>query len=211
MVMFLNFESSVSFGIPIGFLLIIRLMCFILKIISLKDFYYLINQILYHFYTSFFPRAWLMLFLFFSIILINVYRLVPGTFSLSSLPLITLGMGVIMWRRRYLYCLIINFDRCVGHFLPQRAPIGLSILLVWIEILSWLCRPVALGIRLIANITARHLLIFLCRSGVYFSRGVFIIPLVFLRALVGLEVRVAFIQSYVYQLLLSLYMGEGLE
>ncbi len=209
--MFLNFESPVSFGIPMGFLLLIRLICFMLKIFSLKDFYYLVNQILYHFYNSFFPRAWLMLFLFFSILLINVYRLVPGTFSLSSLPLITLRIRVIMWRGGYLYCLTVNFSRCVRHFLPQRAPIALSILLVWIEILSWLCRPVALRVRLMANITAGHLLMFLCGSGVFFSRRLFLFPIVFLIALVGLEVRVAFIQSYVYQLLLSLYIGERLD
>ena len=62
-----------------------------------------------------------------------------------------------------------------------------------------------------ANITAGHLLMFLCRSGVFFSRGLFLVPRVFLLALVGLEVRVSFIQSYVYQLLLSLYIIERLE
>lgn len=209
--LFLNFESAVLMRLPLRVLILMFLLVFAIKIFSLRRIKYFLNQVSYHFYSFFFPRSWVIVVLFFFVIFINVFRLIPGSFSLSSLPLITLGMGIVRWRRRYIYCLYSNYNRCISHFLPQRSPIVLSVLLVWIEILSWICRPLALGIRLMANITARHLLIFLCGSGVFFSRSVFLFPIVFLFALVGLEIGVSFIQSYVYQLLLSLYIKERLE
>lgn len=209
--LFLNFESSVIIRIPVRLLFILVMVFFVVKSFLRGDSKYFLSGVVCHFYKNFFPGSWFMLILFFFIILINVFRLVPGTFSLSSLPLMTLRIRLIRWGRRYIYCVYNNYDRCISHFLPQRAPMGLSILLVWIEILSWICRPLALRIRLIANITAGHLLMFLCGSGVFFSRGIFLIPIIFLLALVRLEIRVSFIQSYVYQLLLSLYIREGLD
>nr|YP_009029835.1 ATP synthase F0 subunit 6 [Botrylloides giganteus]CCO25729.1 ATPase subunit 6 [Botrylloides giganteus]CDM98957.1 ATPase subunit 6 [Botrylloides giganteus] len=209
--MFLNFESSVVLGLPLGFFILIFLLFFVLKVFSLPKLKYFLNVVSYHFYGSFYPGSWGMVVLFFLILFMNVFGLVPGTFSLSSLPLMSLGMGVLMWGGGYLYCLFNNYRGCVSHFLPQGSPMVLGIFLVWIEILSWVCRPLALGIRLMANITAGHLLMFLCGSGVFYSGYLFLFPMCFLLALVGLEVGVSFIQSYVYQLLLSLYVREGLE
>lgn len=209
--LFLNFESIILVGLPFGVLILRILLVFVIKIFSIRSMKYFLNSVSYHFYSFFFPRSWFIIILFFFVIMINVFGLVPGTFSFSSLPLVTLRMRVVIWRRRYIYCLFNNYERCVSHFLPQRSPIVLGVLLVWIEILSWISRPLALRIRLMANITARHLLMFLCGSGVFFSGGIFLLPLVFLFALVRLEIRVSFIQSYVYQLLLSLYIKERLE
>lgn len=207
---FLNFESSLVLGIPLGLVFIFLLIFFIVKIFSLKSMKYFLSVIIYHFYKSFFPRSWFIVVLFVFIMFINVFGLVPGSFSLSSLPLITLRIRLVIWGGRYAYCFLNNYERCVSHFLPQRSPILLRVLLVWIEVLSWICRPLALRIRLMANITARHLLMFLCRSRVFFSGGIFLLPMIFLLALVRLEIRVSFIQSYVYQLLLSLYIRERL-
>nr|CDM98944.1 ATPase subunit 6 [Botrylloides leachii] len=209
--MFLNFESAVLMGLPLGVLILMFLLVFAMKIFSLRGMKYFLNQVSYHFYSFFFPGSWVMVVLFFFVMFMNVFGLIPGSFSLSSLPLMTLGMGIVGWGGGYIYCLYSNYNGCISHFLPQGSPMVLSVLLVWIEILSWICRPLALGIRLMANITAGHLLMFLCGSGVFFSGSVFLFPMVFLFALVGLEIGVSFIQSYVYQLLLSLYMKEGLE
>jgi len=72
-----------------------------------------------------------------------------------------------------------------------------------------LARPIALGVRLIANITARHLLIHLRSSGLFnlnFTISILVFP-VFM-ALIFLEIRVALIQTYVFSILLSLYTDE---
>lgn len=85
-------------------------------------------------------------------------------------------------------------------------------ILVWIEFISWLARPLALGVRLIANITARHLLLHLISSRVAFLMGYrrfILLGLVGLILIVVLEIAVAAIQAYVFSLLLSLYVREG--
>nr|YP_008082963.1 ATP synthase F0 subunit 6 [Polycarpa mytiligera]CCO25742.1 ATPase subunit 6 [Polycarpa mytiligera] len=209
--MFMNFESSFLLHMPIGVLVLFFLLMFVGKYLKTIEFVSAMKELMFHFYSLVYPGVWIMLVLFVFILMMNVFGLVPGTFSMSSLPLMTLGMGLLMWGGGYLYCIINNYSGCVSHFLPQGAPMLLSVVLVWIEIISWLCRPLALGVRLMANITAGHLLMFLCGSGVFFSGYYFMIPFIFLLALVFLEVGVSFIQSYVYQLLLSLYMQEGLE
>jgi F0F1-type ATP synthase membrane subunit a len=81
--------------------------------------------------------------------------------------------------------------------------------LVWIEIASLGIRPLALGIRLIANITAGHLLLHLFSLRSIGRLGLLIGALFFF--IVLLELRVAVIQAYVFSLLLSLYINERLE
>jgi len=77
---------------------------------------------------------------------------------------------------------------------------------VWIEVISWLARPLSLGVRLVANITAGHLLIHLISLGCFYINFVFFLAFFFFL----LELVVAFVQAYVYTLLLSLYVNEGL-
>jgi F-type H+-transporting ATPase subunit a len=101
-------------------------------------------------------------------------------------------------------------------FLPQNSPLALAVPLILIEIVSYLIRPLSLGIRLAANITAGHLLLNLGSSFLYFlvNSSFFILaPLPFLLLLVFtlLELAVAFIQSYVFSLLTALYINDSLE
>ena len=92
---FLNFESSLVIGVPVGLVFIILLLSFVIKIFSLGDVKYFLSSISYHFCKFFYPRSWFMVSLFIFIGLMNVFRLVPRSFSLSSLPLITLRIRVV--------------------------------------------------------------------------------------------------------------------
>merc|ERR1711997_611956 len=91
----------------------------------------------------------------------------------------------------------------IAHFMPLRAPIALAPVLVLIEVASTLIRPLALRLRLIANITARHLLVHLFAGWASIS---FVVRVVFF-FIILLEIIVAFIQAYVFSLLLSLYVS----
>lgn len=97
--------------------------------------------------------------------------------------------------------------------LPIGTPIILIPILIIIETVSLLIRPVALGVRLTANLTAGHLLITLISTATLIL--VQTIPLVSLLAIIllllltGLEIAVAIIQAYVFTLLLSLYLQEN--
>nr|YP_003331156.1 ATP synthase F0 subunit 6 [Styela plicata]CAL24350.1 ATPase subunit 6 [Styela plicata] len=208
--MFLNFESSLMF-IPVGIFmmgLLILLVHGLLKVFYSKA---LLSDVILHFSsTNYYTGLVFMLTMFFIVFICNLLGLVPGVFPMSSLPFFTMGMAVVLWGGGYIYCMKHNMLGCVSHMLPLGAPMVLSVFLVWVEVLSWLCRPIALGVRLTANITAGHLLLTLVGGGVFFSGYYFLVPFLFLLALMTMEIGVAMIQSYVYNLLLSLYMDEGL-
>ncbi|NXU63640.1 ATP6 synthase, partial [Horornis vulcanius] len=102
----------------------------------------------------------------------------------------------------------------LGHLLPEGTPTPLIPALILIETTSLLIRPLALGVRLTANLTAGHLLIQLISTAtvVLFSTipAVSLLTLLVLFLLTILEVAVAIIQAYVFVLLLSLYLQENI-
>nr|YP_003331103.1 ATP synthase F0 subunit 6 [Herdmania momus]CAX65565.1 ATP synthase F0 subunit 6 [Herdmania momus] len=209
--MFSFFESSFFMGIPLGVLFSLMVLGFFMPILKQVKFGSFLGILASHYSNSTYPGLLLVLYLFFSVLFLNMYGLVPMSFSVTSLPMVTLGFGFVFWGGGYLYCLFNNYENFVAHFLPLGTPQALQVVLVWIELLSWLCRPVALGVRLMANITAGHLLLILVGQGVFYVGVLGLFVSVVLVGLVMLEVGVGVIQSYVYNLLLSLYMNEGLE
>lgn len=101
----------------------------------------------------------------------------------------------------------------LGHLLPEGTPVALIPVLIIIETVSLFIRPVALGVRLTANLTAGHLLIQLIATAVFvllpMIPTVAILTATVLFLLTLLEVAVAMIQAYVFVLLLSLYLQEN--
>ncbi|CAM9194747.1 unnamed protein product (mitochondrion) [Bubo scandiacus] len=102
----------------------------------------------------------------------------------------------------------------IGHLLPEGTPTPLIPALILIETTSLLIRPLALGVRLTANLTAGHLLIQLISTAVMallpIMPMVSILTAVILFLLTILEIAVAMIQAYVFVLLLSLYLQENI-
>jgi len=101
----------------------------------------------------------------------------------------------------------------LGHLLPEGTPGPLIPVLIVIETISLFIRPLALGVRLTANLTAGHLLIQLIATGAFvllpIMPTVAILTATVLFLLTLLEVAVAMIQAYVFVLLLSLYLQEN--
>lgn len=160
-----------------------------------------------NFVTLYFPFFIFLFCLFYFILVLNFIGLIPFSFPASALVCISIFFAFLGWLGNYVFTLVLNFKANVAHFLPVGSPGFLVVILVWIEFISWLARPVSLGVRLVANITAGHLLIHLMSAGVYFSVWVFFLFFCFML----LEMVVAIVQAYVYSLLLSLYVNEGLE
>merc|ERR1739847_110554 len=110
----------------------------------------------------------------------------------------------------------------LGHLTPIRCPIVLAPLLVLIEICSILARPISLSVRIIANLTCGHLLLYLCgclfllintisrfRFILYLSNYIkFMVRVLIMLIFVVLEFAVALIQRYVFNLLIGLYSLE---
>jgi ATP synthase subunit 6 len=100
-------------------------------------------------------------------------------------------------------------------FMPTGAPLLLSPLLVAIEIVSNISRPIALGMRLAANLTAGHILLailsdFGCKLLFYSWGFAGLFPIFIIIFMTLLEIAVLFIQAYVFTLLSLIYLRDSL-
>nr|AKU77982.1 ATPase subunit 6 [Alophoixus pallidus] len=148
------------------------------------------------------------------LLLINLLGLLPYTFTPTTQLSMNLALAFPLWLATLLTGLRNQPSATLGHLLPEGTPTLLIPALILIETTSLLIRPLALGVRLTANLTAGHLLIQLISTAtVALSTtmpAVSILALLVLFLLTLLEVAVAMIQAYVFVLLLSLYLQENI-
>nr|YP_009306627.1 ATPase subunit 6 [Retropinna semoni]AOQ30575.1 ATPase subunit 6 [Retropinna semoni]AOQ30588.1 ATPase subunit 6 [Retropinna semoni] len=151
----------------------------------------------------------LMLFL----ITINMLGLLPYTYTPTTQLSLNLGLAVPLWLATVIIGLRNQPTAALGHLLPEGTPVPLIPILIIIETISLFIRPLALGVRLTANLTAGHLLIQLIATAAFvllpIMPSVAIATSAILFLLTLLEVAVAMIQAYVFVLLLSLYLQEN--
>nr|WDE78871.1 ATP synthase subunit 6 [Setophaga pensylvanica] len=148
------------------------------------------------------------------LLLINLLGLLPYTFTPTTQLSMNLALAFPLWLATLLTGLRNQPSASLGHLLPEGTPTPLIPALILIETTSLLIRPLALGVRLTANLTAGHLLIQLISTATtaLFSTMPVLSLLTFLVLflLTILEVAVAMIQAYVFVLLLSLYLQENI-
>nr|WDE78158.1 ATP synthase subunit 6 [Catharus ustulatus]WDE78159.1 ATP synthase subunit 6 [Catharus ustulatus]WDE78160.1 ATP synthase subunit 6 [Catharus ustulatus]WDE78161.1 ATP synthase subunit 6 [Catharus ustulatus]WDE78162.1 ATP synthase subunit 6 [Catharus ustulatus] len=148
------------------------------------------------------------------LLLINLLGLLPYTFTPTTQLSMNLALAFPLWLATLLTGLRNQPSATLGHLLPEGTPTPLIPALILIETTSLLIRPLALGVRLTANLTAGHLLIQLISTATtaLFSTMpvVSMLTLLVLLLLTILEVAVAMIQAYVFVLLLSLYLQENI-
>nr|YP_009566671.1 ATP synthase F0 subunit 6 [Paratrypauchen microcephalus]QBB10845.1 ATP synthase F0 subunit 6 [Paratrypauchen microcephalus] len=144
---------------------------------------------------------------------LNMLGLLPYTFTPTTQLSVNLGLAVPLWLATVLIGMRNQPTKSLAHFLPEGTPIPLIPVLIIIETISLFIRPVALGVRLTANLTAGHLLMHLISTAAYsllcVMPTVAILTTIVLFLLTILEVAVAMIQAYVFVLLLSLYLQEN--
>nr|YP_008083510.1 ATP synthase F0 subunit 6 [Onychostoma alticorpus]AGN48509.1 ATP synthase F0 subunit 6 [Onychostoma alticorpus]BAW87838.1 ATPase subunit 6 [Onychostoma alticorpus] len=147
------------------------------------------------------------------LITINMLGLLPYTFTPTTQLSLNMGFAVPLWLATVIIGMRNQPTVALGHLLPEGTPILLIPVLIIIETISLFIRPLALGVRLTANLTAGHLLIQLIATAVFvllpMMPTVAILTATVLFLLTLLEVAVAMIQAYVFVLLLSLYLQEN--
>ncbi|NKB81781.1 MAG: F0F1 ATP synthase subunit A [Nitrospirales bacterium] len=157
----------------------------------------------------FFPLiSTLFLFILFS----NLLGLIPGSYTVTSQIIVTgvFAVGV------YVLSLVVGFKlhgaKFFGILVPPGTPGWLLPLMVPIELISQLARPISLAVRLFANMTAGHVILGVL-FGLAISGGLLIgwLPFSFTIALYGLEVGIAFIQAYIFTILTCVYMGDAMH
>nr|YP_009654577.1 ATP synthase F0 subunit 6 [Polypedates braueri]AMK46135.1 ATP synthase subunit 6 [Polypedates braueri]QCI03845.1 ATP synthase subunit 6 [Polypedates braueri]UKT59896.1 ATP synthase subunit 6 [Polypedates braueri] len=143
----------------------------------------------------------------------NLMGLLPYTFTPTTQLPLNLGLAIPLWLATVIVGFRNQFSASLAHFLPEGTPTLLIPILIIIETISLLIRPIALGVRLMANLTAGHLLIQLISAAtmfmISFSTVVSLISFAVLILLTILEIAVAMIQAYVFVLLFSLYLHEN--
>nr|AUR26841.1 ATP synthase F0 subunit 6 [Pardalotus striatus] len=148
------------------------------------------------------------------LLLINLLGLLPYTFTPTTQLSMNLALAFPLWLATLLTGLRNQPSASLGHLLPEGTPTPLIPALIMIETTSLLIRPLALGVRLTANLTAGHLLIQListATTALFTTMPVVsLLTLLVLFLLTILEVAVAMIQAYVFVLLLTLYLQENI-
>ncbi len=155
--------------------------------------------------------------LFMFILFGNLLGMMPYSFTFTSHIVVTFVMAIVV----FLGVTLLGFIKHGAHFFTFFVPPGVSILLwplmIPIEIISYLSRPVSLAVRLFANMTAGHTMLkvfagFVPALGAtefFVLPG--LLPLGFVVALSGLEILIAFLQAYVFTVLTCLYIADALH
>nr|YP_009257104.1 ATP synthase F0 subunit 6 [Netuma thalassina]ANG43949.1 ATP synthase subunit 6 [Netuma thalassina] len=147
------------------------------------------------------------------ILTLNMLGLLPYTFTPTTQLSLNMGLAVPLWLATIIIGMRSQPTVALGHLLPEGTPTPLIPVLIIIETISLLIRPLALGVRLTANLTAGHLLIQLISTATItlmpLMTTVAMFTAILLVLLTLLEIAVAFIQAYVFVLLLSLYLQEN--
>jgi len=163
----------------------------------------------------FFPLVFA-IFLF--VLSLNLIGLVPYSFTLTSHLVITLAISLGLFIGINIVCVRIHGMKFFSLFLPSGTSIVLALLLVPIELISYVFKPVSLSIRLFANMMAGHTLLkviagfastLMANVGVLFL--LHYIPLLILIPLFGLEFGVALIQSFVFSILICIYLNDSIN
>nr|AKC99324.1 ATP synthase F0 subunit 6 [Pseudois nayaur szechuanensis] len=143
----------------------------------------------------------------------NLLGLLPHSFTPTTQLSMNLGMAIPLWAGAVITGFRNKTKVSLAHFLPQGTPTPLIPMLVIIETISLFIQPMALAVRLTANITAGHLLIHLIGGATLaltnISTTTALITFVILILLTILEFAVAMIQAYVFTLLVSLYLHDN--
>ena len=150
--------------------------------------------------------------LFMFVLFCNMLGMLPYSFTVTSHIIVTFALAAII----FLGVTIIGFvNHGIGYlklFIPSGVPLFLLPLIVIIEIISYLSRPVSLSVRLFANMMAGHTMLKVF-GGFVISLGILggLLPLSFTVALTGLEILIAFLQAYVFAILTCIYLNDALN
>ena len=160
----------------------------------------------------------ILLSVFFFLLFSNLLGMVPYGFTVTSHIIITFSLALAIFIGINIIGIKTHGLHLLSLFLPSGAPLIMAPLLVFIEVVSYSFRVVSLSLRLFANMMSGHCLLkilagfswtMLSSSGViaFFH----IVPLMVIFAIIGLELGIAFLQAYVFTLLLCVYLNDAIS
>ena len=150
--------------------------------------------------------------LFMFVLFCNMIGMLPYSFTVTSHIIVTFVLAAIVFIGVTVIGFVKHGIKYLELFVPKGVPAVLLPLIVIIEIISYLSRPISLSVRLFANMMAGHTMLKVF-GGFVISLGILggWLPLGFSIALTGLEILVAFLQAYVFAILTCIYLNDALN
>lgn len=150
--------------------------------------------------------------LFMFVLFCNILGMMPYSFTATSHISVTFVLAILV----FLMVTIVGFVKHGLHFfslfLPAGTPMWLAPLLIVIELVAYLARPVSLSLRLAANMVAGHVLLkvlagFMVVMTVYLKP----VPAPFIVVIVGFEIFIAILQAYIFTILSCVYLNDAVN
>ena len=149
--------------------------------------------------------------LFMFILFGNLLGMLPYSFTFTSHIIVTFALAALVFIGVTILAVAKHGMHFFSFFVPPGAPVAMWPLLIPIEVISYLSRPISLSVRLFANMLAGHTLLKVI-AGFIGVLGIFgILPFAVIVALTGLEILIAFLQAYVFAILTCLYINDALH
>ncbi|WP_377289219.1 F0F1 ATP synthase subunit A [Rhizobium sp. SG2393] len=164
---------------------------------------------------KFFPMVFS---LFMFVLTANLLGMVPYFFTVTSQIIVTFALALFVILTVVVYGFYKHGFGFLGLFVPHGVPGALLPLVVAIEVISFLSRPISLSVRLFANMLAGHITLkvfagFVATLSTLGAVGIggAVLPLAMTVALTGLEFLVAFLQAYVFAVLTCMYLNDAVH
>ena len=164
---------------------------------------------------KFFPLVFT---LFMFILMVNLLGMIPYTFTVTSHIIVTVSLALLVFLTVIVYGFWKNGLHFFKLFVPSGIPIYILPLVTFIEVLSFISRPISHSVRLFANMLAGHITLkvfggfvtMLGAAGFLGWMGA-VLPLGLTVALTALELLVAFLQAYVFAILTCIYLNDAIH
>lgn len=158
------------------------------------------------------PFAPLIFSLFMFILFANLFGMLPYSFTITSHLAVTFALAIFIFILVTIVGLVKHGLRFFTLFYPEGIPVWISFIIVPIEIISYLIRPITLSFRLFLNMMAGHILLkvfsgFTVLLAFYFAIG----PLAFNVLFIGFEFFIAVLQAYIFTILSCIYLNDALN
>jgi len=148
----------------------------------------------------------------------NLIGIIPYTFTISSHIIVTAALALLVFFTVIIYGFYKNGLKFFKIFVPSGVPVYILPLVVAIEIISFLTRPLSHSVRLFANMLAGHITLkvfasFVATLGAFGFLGWIgaVLPLGLTIALTALELLIAFLQAYVFAILTCIYLNDAIH
>lgn len=156
--------------------------------------------------------------LFMFVLVANLLGMFPYFFTVTSHIIVTFALAMLVIGTVVVYGVAKHGFKFLGLFVPEGVPGVLMPLVIMIEVISFLSRPISLSVRLFANMLAGHITLkvfagFIVSMSSLGALGIggSLLPLLMVVALTGLEFLVAFLQAYVFAVLTCMYLNDALH